>query len=353
MKRGPRGATAPWRAMAACLAVIGTMLLVSACGGGDDGGDAKPAPSEGGAEPAAEVGKGKTIGIIAQGDNVFNNCYTTGALKGLEGTGYETEILTSNFDPNQEIANFQSLVAKGVAGIVVFPSTAQSAGRGALEAQRAKIPVVNAAWNAPSAGDKAYVGRLQINSETGAKLTAEWIAENTEPGEVLLINGGVGDPTDNAFVKAFKTELKPGWDLVGVQGGEYSRDKAITAAENLFTAHPDAKIVVDFAAEMGNGVASWLSRNKKDDVVHITNDGNAEMSDWIEKGFITADRFYSSAEEGLEGVKLLRKQIEQGEATPGLGQTYQAMVTKDNLAETLEAHPLCYDEHLDEARAAK
>jgi phage FluMu protein gp41 len=71
------------------------------------------------------------------------------------------------------------------------------------------------------------------------------------------------------------------------------------------------------------------------------------------KGFITADRYYSSAEEGLEGVKLLRKQIEDGQSTPGLGQTFQAMVTKDNLEATLAAHPLCYDEYLDKARAAK
>jgi ABC-type sugar transport system substrate-binding protein len=322
-------------------------LLLAACGSSSN-----DKSSSSGSSSGSKPGSGKTIGVIALGDNVFNNCYVTGALQGLQGTGYKTIILSSKFTPNQEIANFQRLVAQHVDGIVVFPDTAASAGRGAIIAKQAGIPVVNVAWNSPSAGDAAYVARLQPDSIRGAKLVADWLAENSKPGEIIFVNGGVGDPSDNLFRKELPKDLHPGWKVVGVQGGFYARDKAITAFENLETAHPNARIVLDFAAEMGNGIASSLQRHNQHGWLHVTSDGEPQMVPWIKNGYTTADRFYSSAEEGLQGVQLLRQNLEHGK-TFGVIQSFQGMVTKDNLDATLKAHPLCYPKFLSQARAAK
>jgi ABC-type sugar transport system substrate-binding protein len=338
------------KGLLALLIAVGA-LLVAGCGSSSS--SKSSAGGSPGSGQASKVGQGKTIGVIALGDNVFNNCYVTGVLQGLKNTGYKTVLLSSKFTPNQEIANFQTLVSQQVNGIVVFPDTAASAGRGAIIAQQAHIPVVDVAWNSPSSGDKAYVARLQPDSVVGAKLVADWLAKNSKPGEIILVDSGVGDPSDNAFRKAFPAALHPGWKLVGTQGGFYARDKAITAFENLETAHPNARIVVDFAAEMGNGIASSLALHKQTNFVHVTSDGEPQMVPWFKNGFTTADRFYSSAEEGLQGVGLLRQNLEHGTVHPNVIQSYQAMVTKANLAATLKAHPLCYPAFLSQARTAK
>ena len=90
-----------------------------------------------------------TIGVVVYGNNTYNECWTTGALKALEGSGYEAKLLNSQFDPSKEISNFQSLIADGVDGILTNPTSQESAARGALLASQQNIPTVNGLWFPP------------------------------------------------------------------------------------------------------------------------------------------------------------------------------------------------------------
>ena len=248
---------------------------------------------------AGAVGEGKTIGLIVIGVNQYVQCLATGVLEELSTTKYNMIGINSVFDPSKEVAGFQTLISRKVDGILVLPVTPQSAARGTLAASKAGIPVVNLAWAKPTAADKIFKARIRIDNLKGGGLIADWIGKNTQPGEIVVVEGLPGNEFNDQLLLGLKTgiaKLGGGWKIAGVQPGAYARDKSITAVQNLLTAHPKAKIVVDFAAEMGAGIASYLERQRLKDIVHITSDANPEMPSWMKKGTIAGVRFYSSAE---------------------------------------------------------
>jgi hypothetical protein len=73
------------------------------------------------------------------------------------------------------------------------------------------------------------------------------------------------------------------------------------------------------------------------------------MVPWMKEGWLTASRFYSPAEHGLAGVRVLRNYIEAGER-PESGvldvDLSAGIVTKENIDEWVRKLPLCYDEHM-------
>lgn len=352
MNNGPGGLRPYRRRLAAGVAVllaIGLAVGLTACGDDDEEGSGTASTAE-----AGLPGEGKTIGISLIGTNQYTQCMATGAIKNLTEAGYEVVGVDSKFDPQQEVANFNDLIGRDVDGILVLPVTPDSAARGAIAAEEAGIPTVSLAWAKPTAADDTYVGRVNLDNVQGAGLIVDWIEENTEPGEIVVVSGVAGNEFSDDFDAGLKKgieELGGGWEIVGIEPGNYVRDDAITAAQNLFAAHPDASIIITAVAEEGVGVASWLQREGKDDIVHITSDGNLEMAGWMEDGFITADRYFSSAESGILGADLMRTYLEDGEATPEPVKLESRMVTADTLAQAEADEPLCYEEFLPQVEA--
>jgi ribose transport system substrate-binding protein len=304
------------------------------------------APSAAG---VSNVGEGKTIGLILNGFNVYDQCLATGVLKGLAGTKYGFIGLQGNFDAAQEVDNFDTMISRGVEGIIVIPNTVQGASRGALAAKSKGIPVVNVLWSDPTPADSAYVARVRADNIRGGNLMAQWITKNTDPGEIVVVIGVPGQGFSEKLLQGLKEGLdvygEGKWKIVGIQPGFFTRTTAIKAAQNLLTAHPKAKIIVDFAAEMGNGIASYLKKSGKTDIVNITSDGNEEMVPLISSGGIKAVRYYSSAQEGLVGAQLMRKYLEKGQKTPGIVDLKQGMVTSANIDQWVKEQPLCYDQY--------
>jgi ribose transport system substrate-binding protein len=326
--------------LGAGIAVAGGYLL-AACGGGG---------STSGA--GTGVGQGKTIGLVLNGFNVYDQCLATGVLTGLEGTSYQFVGLQGNYDAAQEVTNFSTLVSRKVDGIIVIPNTTESSSRGALAAKQAGIPVVNVLWSDPTPGDSAFVARVRADNIKGGNLMAEWISKNTQPGEILVVTGVPGQGFSEKLLQGLKEGLavygNGGWKIADVQPGFFTRTTAISAAQNMMTAHPSAKIIVDFAAEMGNGIASFLQKNGRTDMTSITSDGNEEMVPYIKSGQTSAVRYYSCAQEGLVGAQLMRDYLEKGVKHPEIIDLQQAMVTKSDIDQWTTKQPLCYDKYHDQ-----
>lgn len=305
-----------------------------------------------GESDAVDAQEGGTIGTILIGNNQYVQCLATGVISELEGTPWRFTGLYSDFAAPKEVANFDSMETKGVEGLLVLPVTPQSAARGAISADASGTPVVNLAWAQETSADDVYAARVQIDNIEGGRMIAKWLGENAEPGKILVVEGQRGNEFNDQLLEGLRegvASLGGDWRIAGVEQGLYLRDAAITAAQDLMTAHPDARIVVDFAAEMGVGIASFLEREGRDDIVHVTSDGNPEMASWMEKGYIDAVRFYSSAEEGRIGARLLLDALDG--KTSGVTQVPMSMETPDTIEAALEQTPLCYREHLKEARS--
>jgi ribose transport system substrate-binding protein len=323
--------------------------LLAACGDDDDS-----SGSGGGGGSDGSIGEGKKIGLVLNGFNQYCQDLATGVLEGLNGTAYEFVGLQGNFDAAQEVANFEAMVSRNVDGIVVLPNTVQGASRGSLAAKAAGIPVSNLLWSEPTPGDAAFVVRVGVDSVKGGELIGEWITENTDPGKVLVVSGvpgqGFSEDITEGLTKSLAATGGGDWKIAAEQPGLFTRTKAIDAAQNMLTAHPDAKILVTYAAEMGNGVASYLQKSGRDDIVHISDDGNDQLVEQLRDGLVQSIRYYAAGTQGLTGTKALREYLEDDKKFPDPIQLNQGMATKDDIDQWLKREPLNFPQYRSEVK---
>lgn len=314
---------------------------------------ASAAPSEAPSEAPAVGSKG-TIGISVPVNNEFCQCMVSGMIQAANAAGYDVEITQGNFDDNDILADFDALIAKKVNGIVVLPASDNSSSKGTLAADAAGIPVVNAGWFTETPADAVWVGRLRVDVAAGAKMIAEWIGANTQPGEVVFVSGAPGLPTNIAFEESLGPAIDAlggGWKLVGTEPGFYSREGGITAIENLMTAHPKAKIAVALSADMADGVVKWMKDNSRDDLVLISGDSDLALVDNMKSGAIKADLYWGPAEQGIAAIKLLIDYLENGTKQTDITPIPISMETADTIETTIQTRPICVQDYLEQAAA--
>ncbi|MFN8202035.1 MAG: sugar ABC transporter substrate-binding protein [Solirubrobacteraceae bacterium] len=324
-------------------------FLLAACGGGSGsstsgatgGGTAAATATTGGA-----VGEGKTIALSLNGFNVYDQCLATGVLEALAGTQYKFIGAQANFDSPTEIKNIQNLVAKQPDGLLIQPNTMASANRGALEASRAGIPVLNLLYSGPDEPQDSYVAATQVDGVKGGKMIADYLGQTVKQGKILVVVGVPGQGFSEDITKGLKQGLGayPDLQIAAMQPGLFTAGPAQKAVQTMLTAHPDAKVIVDYAAEMGNGIAAFLKARNITGIHHVTSDGNPEMVPILKAGrYIQADRYYSSAQQGLMGTKILRDYMETGKKPDQfVTQVPQAMVTSDTIVAKVADEPLIY-----------
>ena len=114
-----------------------------------------------------------------------------------------------------------------------------------------------------------------------------------------MIQGVVGQGFSEKIDAGLDASLKgSNFKLVLRQAGNFDRAQAITITQNALKAHPDLKVVVDYAATMGDGIAKYLQDIHRPDIIHVTSDADTEMLHWIKTPYLRASRWYSSAATG-------------------------------------------------------
>lgn len=295
------------------------------------------------------VGAGKTIASMTNGFNIYTRYLSSGVQKGLEGTGYSYVGRQSGFDSGRELANFEELIEMGVDGIVIMPHQLESAARGAELAAKAGIPVVSLLRFGPGPMDPYIVG--SVRQDDRVPDIAEWVTENTDPCEVLLVPSVLGQGFSEEYTKTLEESFEKfgggKWKIVGAAEGRYDRFKSAAAVDGLLREHPNAKVIIDYAAEMAIGIAQYLKKTGRTDIVTVTSDCTEEMIPWVKNGGITASRYYSPAWHGLTGVEVLRNYLENGVKELEAVQVPVAdvIVTKENIDEWTTKQPVCYEEY--------
>jgi ABC-type sugar transport system substrate-binding protein len=324
-------------------------MFLAACGSSSSGSSSSSSSSS---SAGGGVGAGKTIALSLNGFNVYDQCLATGVLQSLAGTKYKFIGAQAAFDSSKEVANISNLLAKSPDALLIIPNTVESSSRGALQAQRAKVPVLNLLWSSPTPADSAYIGVVKVDGVAGGRLIAQYLGKTVKSGKILVVEGVPGQGFSEQITQGLKAGLAayPGLTIAAMQPGLFSAGPAQTAVQNMLTAHPDAKAVVDYAAEMGNGISSYLKAHNVKNLVHVTSDGNEAMLPWLRQGvYLTAVRYYSSAQEGLIGGQIMRNYLEKKQKPSQFVTTlYQKMVTKDNL----KGQPiLCYDQFMSQVKS--
>jgi ABC-type sugar transport system substrate-binding protein len=298
-------------------ALLGATMLagMAGCGGDDD--DSSSGGGDGGGKP----GEGKTIALSLNGFNTYDQDTAEGCLKALDGTAYKFIGAEAAFDAKNEVDNINQLVARQPDGLIILAASAEGAARAASQAQRAEIPVVTSIWFPVSPDvDSVYYAATQLDTDEGGRLTIDYIANDlgiTE-GQILEITGLDAQPFTEGYKQGLRKAIEgqPGLEVVASQQGFYTADGAIKALRPMLSAHPDAKIILDYAAEMGVAIAQELERNNIKDIVHITSDINDRANEWLKKddgAYLKGARWFSPGSEGIVNTTILRNKLEKNE----------------------------------------
>lgn len=290
------------------------------------------------------IGKGKTIGLSLNGLVEYTKYVAEGVAKGLDGTDYDLKIVQANFDVQAELKNLESLMSQGAAGLVILPNTIDAVLSAAKEAKADGIPTGVALWAAPGPLDSYVDGVSFVDSIGGGKLIGEWLKANADPGKVIVVQGVVGQGFSERIDEGLDAALAgTGFKVVVREQGFFDRTKGVEVVERALQAHADAKVIVSYAAAMGDGISAFLKQNGREDIVHVTSDADDEMMTWLGTPYLAATRYYSAAETGLLAVQQVRAKLEGG--TPTFkNAVFQDMMTAKNKDEILAKAPLRYPE---------
>lgn len=302
-------------------ALAGATLLGALVGCGSDDNSSTSSASGSTSQVGGKPGEGKTIAVSLNGFNTYDQNFATGCLKALEGTAYKFIGAEAQFDASQEVANIKQLVARQPDGLVVLAVTADGAARACVDAKKAGIPVVAAEFFPTTKdADSVFYAATQLAPDRGGQLTIDAVTKDAgvTAGKILEITGLDAQPYTVGYSQGIRKALKayPDLKIVSTQQGLYTADGALKVLKPMLAAHPDAKVIIDYAADMSVAIAQELERQGLKDIIHIGDDANDDLIPWFAKengAYLYASRWYSAAEFGLSAVRILRNKLENEE----------------------------------------
>lgn len=329
------------------LAACGADTKDTGSGSGSTESTAATSQSSSTSSAASQSGGGKLIGLSLNGFVEYDKQVAEGVAKALDGSGHDLKILQANFSDADELSNLESFVAQGVGGLVILPNTLNNVLTGLKKAQAANIPSSLCLWAIPTVVDEYVSGVAFVDSVKGGRMIGDWVKENAKPGKVVVVQAVLGQGFSENIDSGLDESLAgSGFEVVVREQGYFDRTKGTEVVQRALQAHPDVTVIVDYAAAMGNGIASYLKQQGITNITHVTSDGDQEMTTWMGTPYLAASRYYSAAETGLIGGQIMVDQI-AGKKVEFQNPVTQVMMTGDNMEEILAKTPLSYPEYAD------
>jgi ABC-type sugar transport system substrate-binding protein len=235
-------------------------------------------------------------------------------------------------DDAGEIAAIQDMVAKGVKGIAITPTSPAVAA--ALDrAIKQGVKVVLMDNDIPTWKRKASV--VATDNYKGGVLAGKYLATKLQPGDKIGVLAGVpGVPSLDdrvngmlAGLGAKKSQLK----IVGKLETDCAQDKGFAAAQTILTANPDIKALYSACGPPHLGALQAIKNAgiSPGDIVTVGYDAQPEEVAEIKKGNDDASVAQFPYRIGLLGVDTLWKVV-NGKQVPKKVDTGTALVTKAN-----------------------
>jgi len=238
-------------------------------------------------------------------------------------------------DDAGEIAAIQDMVAGGVKGIAITP-TSPAVVPALVKAQKQGVKVVLMDNDIPSWKGKSSV--VATNNFKGGTLAGKYLAKHLKAGDKLGVLSGVpGVPALDARVNGMLAglgSLRPKIKVVGKLETDCAQDKGFTAAQTILTANPDIKAMFSACGPPAMGALQAIKRaniNPKD-LWTVGFDAQPEEVAEIKAGNEDASVAQFPAKIGLLGVDTLWKVV-NGKKVQKNVDTGTALVTKANAAQ--------------------
>ena len=215
-------------------------------------------------------------------------------------------------DDAGEIAAIQDMVAKGVKGIAITP-TSPAVSKELDKAIKKGVKVVLMDNDIPAWKNKTSV--VATNNLKGGTLAGKYLATKLKPGDTLAILEGVpGVPALDARVTgmlaglgALKSQIK----VVSKLETDCAQDKGLSAAQDILTANPNVTAIYSACGPPAVGAVQALKNagKKEGDVILVGFDALPDELAQIKAGWETASVAQFPAKIGGMGVDTLYKAV--------------------------------------------
>lgn len=237
---------------------------------------------------------------------------------------------------NEQIGMFETMMQKGVNGILVVPNGTDEIVASVEAANAAGIPVICLDTNANGGEILSFIG---TNNYQGGVLAGEWVAENFE-GQVAIITGVPGNQCHTDRTQGFIDGIE-GKDNIVLAGepvpGYCERAQGMTCAENLLVAFPDLVAVYCCNDQMAMGAGEAVKAAGKN-VAVIGFDGSPDCAQGIIDGMCAASVAQAPGRMAELGVNAMYEYIVNGTQPEAIVDTGCSMVTAENAEEYLTWH---------------
>jgi ribose transport system substrate-binding protein len=218
-----------------------------------------------------------TIGFVNGGSTEFHTCLQ----RSVEGyaTQRGVKIVSANSQQNAktELANINSMIARGVDAIIV-----QTVNTDALEADirragSAKIPIFLTSV-APT-DTSTVLGAVVVDLNQVGLLDAGWISNDAvgAPRKAGIIAGAPGAASD-LLVKGFVDNLPKNIKVVATAPGMFNRGKAKAVAAKMIKEHPDITYAFVANEDMAFGVQQAFQAAHRDVRIATVNGTDAGLA---------------------------------------------------------------------------
>jgi ribose transport system substrate-binding protein len=249
--------------------------------------------------------------------------------------GFTVQTYFSNNSQSQELANVQDAISKHVDGIEMYAVSLSAESADVAAANAAHIPIFLLYGYSKDVLPKV-AGFEQVNLIDYGKQVGSWLSQHLSNGKVAIITGLLGRGDAEAYAQGFKDGLSANSNLsvVAQLPGDWNRQKAQNATQDLITAHPDLKGLYVENEDMAIGAILALQRaGKLSQVMVVSSNGAPYGLDAISKGEIQASSTCSPALEAVMGMRILEGVIAH-KVDPGhLYYSLTKFVTKANVGD--------------------
>ncbi len=330
--------------MVLCLAMVFTVVACAAPAEAP----AEVAPADAPADAPAEAPAEEPAEEPAPaGDETFRIGYSINSMNdtwqtylaadveaGVTAMGMEFDIQDAQEDPIMQQDQINNMITNGADALVVIAVDTTATDPIIDAAASANIPLIFVnrnpfGENEPPA-NTFYTG---VDEPVAGQMQAEYIAQISDGGGVVVLQGMLSNDGAIKRTEGFLGALDPKFTHLQTEVADWSRDLAITAMDNMLTAHGDTiNVVVANNDEMALGAINALESAGRTDVIVMGIDGTPDALEAIEAGTMVGSVFQSSELMAEQAVAIVDKAL-KGEAQEAVQHVDWALITPENVAE--------------------
>lgn len=232
-----------------------------------------------------------------------------GARRAAEYFGANVSIVDNLNDIAKNVSDIESLMAMGMAALVVMPVDSQAVTPVVLDVMEAGIPVVAVnRWVADIPVDgvtHVWVGT--DNYDAGMAKGARFIEIVDEGTPVVILEGTPGAGSGIDRLAGFLYVAGDYIEVLASQTGNFNRVDGMHVAESLLVAHPEVEVIVAMNDEMAIGAieaAFAAGRTPGVDILITGFDGTADARDAVAEGNMLFTVYQDPEGMGFKGIEV-------------------------------------------------